>query len=51
MLLFTMWGATPKVAGEEMASGEEIHGMGKMEIVSKSMYVGLGGCTAWNAYQ
>ena len=26
-----------------MASGEEIHGTGKMEIVSKIMYVGLGG--------
>ena len=33
-----------KAEGEKMATcGEEIHGVGKMEIVSKIMYVGLGG--------
>ena len=39
-----------KVAGERTASGEEIHGAGKMEIVSKIMYVGLGGHIVCNAY-
>ena len=41
----------PKVAGGKMASSKEIHGAEKMEIVSKIMYVGLGGCIVCNAYQ
>ena len=43
-------GPCPRWWGE-MASGEEIHRAGKMEIVSKIMYVGLGGHIACNAYQ
>ena len=47
LLLCTMWEATLpyKAEREKMATcGEEIHGPGKMEMVSKIMYVGLGGC-------
>ena len=50
LLVFTMQGATSKVE-EEACSGKEIHGVGKMEIVSKIMYIGLGGHIAGNAHQ
>ena len=47
-----MQGMTTKAAGEKMTAtcGEEIHGAGEVEIVSKIMYVGLGGHIACNAY-